>query len=88
MYGNLGSNLELYLVFIVKKKKHNLQNLTKLDFLMCKVHNIVMAILIKGAKSALKIEWVNSQGKRKIQGNIAKFIQIWMWHAGSQQYVG
>lgn len=55
---------------------------------MCKVHNIVMAILIKGAKSALKIEGVNSQGKRKIQGNIAKFIQIWMWHAGSQQYVG
>lgn len=31
----MGSNLELYLVFIVKKKKkRNLQNLTKLDFIV------------------------------------------------------
>lgn len=41
---------------------------------MCKVHNIVMAILIKGAKSALKIEGMNSQGKR----NSGKYCKVYL----------
>lgn len=41
---------------------------------MCRVHNILMAILIKGAKSALKIKGINSQGKR----NSRKYCKVYL----------